>query len=323
MFSIGYTKGISTIFEKLNCFDKIHDVYYSLPLQIVASARAQSFDEETFNELMFIKEKGIRLHLVINGYSYDSSVYSDDEIKKLIDIIKASKADILTFSNTIALKHPLFKELSNQIEIKNSINNKVKSIEDVRFAHKMIGLKSLILDRSLNRDFDNLIPIMKYCNENNITTTLLVNEGCIPGCLYKAQCDNFISSPIEEALSTMVELTCGGDYREHPALALKSPFILPGQLNKYIELGVDYFKIASRGKPLDEVEKRIRGYVFGDKSIGLRYLLDTNPHQIFYKINTNMLEDYHFTDNTFNCKNSCSSCNFCDIIFEKINKELL
>ena len=321
LFSIGYTEGIYNVLEELGIFDKIYDVYYSPERSILTSARSnQKVDDEELNKL---RDKGIKINYLINGADYDNSFYTEDNITALIEEIIICNPDIVTLKNTILFNSKLIDFLNrNNIIIKNSINNKIKTLNDVKLFHKRFGVTHMILDRSLNRDTDSLTEIVQYCKENNITTTILLNEGCIPSCPYKEFCDLSVSKG-EDYAEVVESMNCGHDYVASESLFLKSPFILPSNLNKYSDLGVDIFKIATRGKELGQVKERLKAYVLGNRNVNLHDLVDTNPSFIFKAINTNMLEEYHFSDNTSNCKNNCFDCEYCDTVFEDIKRKLL
>jgi collagenase-like PrtC family protease len=178
-----------------------------------------------------------------------------------------------------------------------------------------------MLDRSLNRNQDELEKIIQYCKTNGLTTTLLVNEGCISNCPYKQFCDDALSNHDLTKNNNFSVLTCGSDFESNKSLTLKSPFIIPGYVNKYREMGIDYFKIACRGKTLEDVRSRLKAYMFDNKNISLSVALDTNPHYIYQSVNAYVLDEYNFFEHTINCKNKCHECNYCDVLLEKFLKE--
>ena len=116
------------------------------------------------------------------------------------------------------------------------------------------------------------------------------------------------------------EMSCGSVFDNSPATTLKTPFILPSNLYKYKKLGIDTFKLATRGREIDVVKQRIQAYIFGNSNISISTLLDTHPSSIFDSVTSNLLEDYHFSEHTSNCKNNCHECNFCDEVINNIRK---
>lgn len=309
MFSIGYTKGLFDLLNELNCWDKINDVYFSVENDFVKSARIASLSDEEENELIDISTK-TKLHLVLNGPVWETN-YSNESIEYIIKFIKSFNVKILTINNPIIIK--LLKEYD--VEIKNSVNNKLKTLENIIQWHEMFGLKSFMLDRSLNRNLDELNKIISYCKSNNLKTTLLVNEGCIPDCPYKQFCDYNIST--NNVTLNFSNLTCGGDFHKTPSVNLKSPMILPSALNLY---DVDVFKIAGRGKDVNLIRKRLQAYLFGNYSISIQHLVDTEPNEVYKLLNTITLSEFDYDNKVKNCKNKCSECDFCDNIFKHITK---
>jgi collagenase-like PrtC family protease len=321
MFSIGYTAGLSEVFEEINTYDKISDVYFSIPNAYTSSARATGFNEKMFYELRKIQSKGIKLHLVLNGATYNEDVYSDDGLNNIINIIDTLGVEMLTINNTAVMRSHQFQELNKKIVIKNSVNNKLKTLDDVIQYVSFFKFKHIMLDRSLNRNKDELEKIIQYCKNNDITTTLLVNEGCIANCPYKQFCDDALSNHDLTKNNNFSVLTCGSDFESDKSLTLKSPFIVPGYINKYRDMGINYFKIACRGKPLEDVRSRLKAYMFDNKNISLSVALDTNPHYIYKTVNAYVLDEYNFFEHTVNCKNKCNECNYCDTLLEKFLKE--
>lgn len=322
MFSIGYTPGISEIFDVIG-YEKVNDVYFSIDYHLTKSARIQEFSQEVLTELIKLKMNDVKLHLVINGYSYDQKIYLDYFIDELLNIINSIPLDIITMNNTVLLKELRNRGLNPDIVIKNSVNNKLKTLDDVITYHTFFNLTSIMLDRSLNRNEDELVKILEYCKEHNLETTILLNEGCIPNCPYKQACDESVSNSYDPVVDKFSFLTCGNDFSATPSITLKSPFVIPGTINKYKELGVTYFKIAGRGKPLNEVFDRIRAYMYDNLDINIFNLLDTNPDHTYKRIFIHHLNEHDFYEKTKNCKNKCHECNYCDIIYKTIAKEVL
>ena len=164
----------------------ISDVYFSD--NAFGSARALSLSEENLAELRAIrKDFGIALHYLVNGNYYANDFY--EKAPELVEHVASLQVDILTLNNTYLLRDAEFisalRRSNPSLAIKNSVNNKPKSLKDVVFLISTLGVKDVVLDRSLNRDLDELRKISQFCKEQGVSTTLLVNEGCIVDCMWK------------------------------------------------------------------------------------------------------------------------------------------
>ena len=200
MFSLGYTKGISKLIEDLNVASQISDVYYSLdrPDLFISTARVVD-DTNTLDEMQILQNMGIKSHLVINGSTYPAEFYTQENFEKVIQYITSSNVDIVTINNTLLLKYNIVDTLAKSgVIVKNSVNNMVRSLKDVITFNEFFGVTNVMLDGSLNRNFDELESIVEYCKSNEISTTLLLNEGCIADCPFKKLCDNAISDGDEK-----------------------------------------------------------------------------------------------------------------------------
>jgi len=344
MFSIPYTFKMYKILNGIKKNDpdnlaKINDIYFSLDLP---SARNINLNSEEKEELKKIKKEfpDIKLHLIFNPNVVSNDFYFEENLNKFIetilDIKKEYKIDLITINNTILLKSFYLREILKElnIDIKNSVNNNVDTLEKVKIFHKDFQINNIILDRSLNRNEDELLKIINYKKENpEIKLTLLLNEGCLPNCQYKQFCDNMISqyhknTPEEVQHLTLLhdELTCTADFKNNPELALKSPFISPLYIEYYRKLGIDYFKIAGRGKEKWILENIINFYLKESgglghsQNFGFNLFFSTYRPKGYRNIDFNMLEEFNYFENTKNCKLQCHSCDYCDTIFEKLKK---
>lgn len=331
MFSLPYTPGLFDYLKlKPDYIPKINDIYFSDG--IFPSARDIKFDDTYWDELLKIKnEFSIKLHYIINPSFYTNNVYLkdglDDYVAKL-RIIADKGVDILTFNNTILLRLDYFM---NQIRemfpiIKNSVNNKVKTFHDVVRYHTYFNITHIMLDRSINRNFDELEKISAYAKEHKLTLTVLVNEGCIPDCPFKVDCDhmihNYPTNTIEEKdvlYHAHDMLTCNHLYKSFPYDFLKSPFIMPNTLNLYSN-HIDIFKISGRMIDIFVLGEIIESYLEGTGKKKLFYHFSTEIDKSFNLISFNDLYFEGFAEKTKNCKNICSECDYCENIYTKIIK---
>ena len=326
MFSLPYTKGMLQVIEQLPV-KQISDVYFSD--NRFGSARALSLDEEQLAELYEIRNKyGIKLHYLINGNYYSNEFY--EKVHEIIDHMKEMDVDILTMNNTYIMRDRQFIDIIRTctprgIEIKNSVNNLPRTVKDIVFLVEVLGIRHVVVDRSLNRNLDELKKIREYCKARNINITMLVNEGCIVDCMWKNFDDMMIAQTNEKSNMKVISIVhnrlgCVDYFEEKPGEYLKTAFTLPSDLNKFDGL-VDIVKLAGRGVSIEKWLSMCKAYMYEDGNVPLKVLFSTKPPNQLMNVTVNNLTDLNFNKITNNCKNVCGTeCTLCDDITNKLKK---
>lgn len=324
MFSLPYTKGILNVIEQLPV-DQINDIYFSD--NRFGSARALELDAEMWAELYEIRNKyGIKLHYLINGNYYSNESY--EKVHEIIEHIKNIDVDILTMNNTYLLRDWQFIDIirncrPNKVEIKNSVNNLPRTVKDVVFLVETLRVDHVVVDRSLNRNMDELKKISDYCKERNINITMLVNEGCIVDCLWKNFDDMMIAQTNKESNMKVIsivhnQLGCTDYFAQKPGEYLKTAFTLPTDLRKFDGL-VKIIKLAGRGVAIEKWLTMCKSYMYEDGNVSIRSLFSTRPPVQLMNVTVNDLTDLNFNKITNNCKNVCGTeCRLCDDVAIKL-----
>lgn len=321
-----YTPGIIDVIEELPT-KRINDVYFSD--NAFGSARALSLKPENYSELYELREKyGIKLQYLINGNYYSNEFY--EELDKLLAHVKKVDPDIICMNNTYIMRDHLFMNAlrnarndGKPLEVKNSVNNIPRTLKDVIFLVEVLSIRSIIVDRSLNRNLDELKKIREYCNSLNIPITMLINEGCIVDCLWKNIDDMMIAQTNEKSNMKVInivhqKLGCTDYFEEKPQQYLKTAFTLPNNLQKFDDL-VDIYKLAGRGVPIEKWLKLTKAYMLEDSSAKLKDLFSTRPPNILMNVSADELTDVGFNKVTENCKNACGTeCTLCDDVLIKL-----
>lgn len=328
LFSLPYTPGISEVIGQLPT-DQINDIYFSD--NVFGSARAVAFNSEQLQELYAVREKypNIKLHYLINGNYYANNFYERGQ--EVIDHVRSLDVDMLTLNNTYMMRAVDFmaelrksgRKGTAPLELKNSVNNIVQNVKDVKFMVEVLGITSLIVDRSLNRDLDELKKIKKYCDKHGASITMLVNEACIVDCKWKNFDDMMIAQTNAESNVHVIKfvhnrLGCADFFDANPAEYLKTGFTLPTDLAKFDGLA-DVIKLAGRDTALVKWIAMCRAYMLEDGNVPIMYLFATKPAPELFQITSNTLEDQNFTKITNNCKNVCGDeCTLCNDVMHKI-----
>jgi collagenase-like PrtC family protease len=319
-FSVPYNQGFR---ETLDVYSEyIYDFFFSD--DVYPSARTKNTNIRNLKEdIEYARSLGVKSNYLLNSAYYESNLYVPSNLLSLAEHINELGVDILTINNMFLLQSRDFMNaLDPKIIIKNSVNNKIDSVEKAAILIKKFGVKDLIIDRSINRDSALLREVLNYCRDNGVTSTIMVNEGCMPNCMYKQFCDlgTSIFNPDADITSGRKTDTqgCVLDYKTDPDLVLKSPIITRPNLLKIIDK-VDVVKIAGRNISKKFISSILEYYLLNNRSLSLYDFASTSLPVIFKQINFYMLEEYDYSKYTENCKNLCfSECNQCNKIVDSI-----
>lgn len=319
-FSIPYNEGFSNTLETYS--EYIFDFYFSD--DVYPSARVKStVTDQLEDDIKLARGLGIKSNYVLNSAFYAPEIYLPDNIKRLADHLNSLGVDVVTINNMFLLQSRDFRDNINpNIILKNSVNNKIDSVEKASILSKRFGISDVIVDRNINRDRAKLLEVLDYCRSNNITSTVMLNEGCMPNCMYKQFCDlntSIHDIKAEGSQGRKPDTTgCGLDYITDPDLVLKSPILTRQHLMDIIDR-VDVVKIAGRNISEHFVPRILDYYLLNNKSLSLYDFTSTQLPDMFRRINFYMLEEYDYSLATQDCKNECyTTCNQCNKIISSI-----
>ena len=341
-FSIPYTTKLINILNELNDYElnQISEIYFSDKLH---SARFIFLNDHERNELKEIKDKfNIRLNYLFNPHHFDINFYLEENFNKFFNILKEDyefyKFKTLTLTNTFLMNLPILRNFlnDNNIDLKVSVNNQIDSLKKLQIYFCELSVNNIVLDRSINRNEEELEKCYKFAKDNNIKLTLMLNEGCMPNCQYKQFCDQMISQYYKQdekevnILSNIYNaLGCHTNFQIIPEKGLQQPFIAPIQLDYFNKKYNNYFeyKIVGRNKPLANYKEMLYAYMYM-KNTRLYEIFSVEKHQNFRKIYSDDLLEFDFFNKVKNCKLECYNCphksnnkSFCKIVYENLTKE--
>lgn len=313
-FSFPYCEGtFDYLWKNPKLVRYVNDIYFS-DNKIFHSARNSPLTKDHWDELYDISEKlNIKLNYIMNPAVYDPSIYFGEQKETLaskIKLLKTVDVSIITFNNMMLMNDRIIKEALSPYEVKNSVNNMVISLEQVKELVEKIGLKSIFLGRDINRNMTEIKRIHKYTQDKGIKLHLLGNENCFPGCVYKQFCDALVSTASQEGDLTFNQLneyrtTVACDQRDFNLYQkLANNIIYPSQV-KHFEDYIDVIKISGRLNPIDNISQIFEAYVKED-----------NTYMVEQMYNGLIIPPSYY-DYTLNCKNKCASCDVCDKIAEE------
>ena len=307
----------------------VHDIFFS-DEKLNPSARylPDADSERMWDELRDIHEQhGIHMQYVMNSSVWKNDVYLEgkQQIIDTVNDIHSRGATMLTINNMYLLRDVEFRDkIPQDLVLKLSINNKVATLEEVEFLYTHSGIDHFILDRSINRNMDEIQRICEWEHRDKITLTLLAQEGCISKCPWKSTCDNMISTFRDYDAHEVNDLKakhsthfCTAHYTANPQDVLKSPWITPSGVELYDDY-IDYMKLSGRMSPIAKMSRVFDSYLQRDSLANLPDMLAIHNDSVLINSNVNDLETHGYSAKVHNCKNMCASCDFCDKLYEKL-----
>ena len=334
-YSLPYTPELSDFLHEKDdkYISAINDLYFSDEKYNPSARYIPDVDTGSmWSELRDIQQShDIKMHYVMNSSVWKNDIYTTGK-KQLIDNVNSiyeSGCKILTINNMMLLRDVEFRNsIPKDLVLKLSINNKVSTLEEVVFLYEYNAIRNFILDRSVNRNMEELTRIHEWRSDKpGVTLTLLAQEGCISRCPWKATCDNMIATfhqydehEVNDMKAQHSTHFCTAHYTNHPQDMLKSPWITPGGVRLYENM-VDYIKLAGRMQPIGPLSKTFDAYINQDERIDLSDILTIHSGSVL-SISTVMdLEINGYSAKVSNCKNKCADCDFCDKLYNKLYDE--
>ena len=280
-FSVGYqlsnnTKFLNKIIEYKS---HIYEVYFSwgefpngrnnqVKRADMLPWEAQSKQMEDLKKL---SDAGIELNLLFNANCYGADSQSREFFNKIGDTIDYIKNcyGLKSVTTTSPLIAKFIKNNFENLHIRASVNMEIGSIEGMKYISEYFD--SFYMKRELNRDFDAIEKLYRWCEGNGKELYLLANSGCLNNCSAHNFHDNLVAH--ENEISKMDNAY---DFRgickeflkkeeNYIALIENTNFVRPEDIHKY----EPYFKAAKLAtrvnpRPVRILESYIRGSYSGN-----------------------------------------------------------
>ena len=215
IFSLGYpqnTQSPSLYYNLLKNSsqqyrNEISDIYFSSPFiyetkdgniikygDVMSITSSKDHDEYLFK---IKNELGIDVSLTFNDVPPNPHIVGNKEcFDSFINHIRyfyENGLRMCTISNTHMMATGVLQKEFPEMHWKNTVNNIVYEAQQVLDYH-MLGYNTILLDRSLNRNIEELRNIKKLQERYKFKTSLLVKEGCMPSCPFKVEHDDMGST---------------------------------------------------------------------------------------------------------------------------------
>ena len=204
------------------------------------------------------REYGLSFSYLVNGSFLEGVISESDLFDSLHRVIADLEPDAFVISDLVV--GLAIRRISSTIPIHISSVASVETIKDLEHFSD-ISPNRLILAHDLPKDHIKLLPILNYCQSNNVMVECMVTESCLYRCPLKF---NHYDAIVSGKDDSFYHSYCLEQRLSDPQRFLEAgSFILPQDLAFYDDIGVDIYKISGRSKGADWILKTTEAYLSG------------------------------------------------------------
>jgi collagenase-like PrtC family protease len=268
-------------------------------------------------------EKGIPFNYTLNASHMENREFSEEgaaELKAFLGQLHETGVRSLTVTLPSVIE--LVQALPYDFTIKASAVCSIDNV-DKAMAYKRMGIRRIVADESINRDFTILERILERFGDG---LELIANGICYKNCIYRMFHYNQSST---DSVGAANKISC--DYYVNRCVlqrynqvsnVLRINWIRPEDIHYYTRIGITRFKLQGRQSVIKgDPVKALEHYFNEDYSGDLMQLLDMfNPMTKFRVfIDNKKLDGFlePFYKKKYFCGNDCEDCRYCDLFAEK------
>lgn len=268
-----------------------------------------------------LREIGVGFNYLLNSISIRTYLEREGELNQHLEQLKNAGVQTLTVAHPFMVKD--LKEMG--FRVSTSLVQNIKTLEDGRWA-EFFGYDRLVFSDDLNRHVSRIRALL---DRISIPLEVLVNNMCLPSCplrqshygleAYANECGRnacFLNNKKRIVL-------CRQLWNERPDLFLKSGWIRPEDVSRYLEIGVRYVKIAGRDRDSESLRKTFDYYIAGEcEGKVFDYLLPHRDPMKKYGLpnwDNKMLDNYfeYILSPEGGCDGDCDRCHYCNKYLEE------
>lgn len=319
-FSVGYQMRTDMNFINKIIASKEHveEVYFSwgnFPngrnSQTLMQTEWESMEKQ-ISDLALLNDEQIPFNLLFNGNCYGKNSLSRSFFNKIGDTVDYIKENfnLSSVTTTSPLIAKFIKNNFSDISIRASVNMEIGTVRGMDYLSGYFD--GYYIKRELNRNFEKIAELKKWCTDNGKTLHILANSGCLNYCSAHVFHDNLVAHESEIAEMDNCYDFDGicHEYLKNPekriSLVRDTNFIRPEDVGLY-EPYFDSMKLATRVS--DKPELILDNYING-KCVGniLEILEPNHAGRIYpYVIDNKKLDNGYLF-----CDKNCSYCNKCE-----------
>lgn len=326
----------------IQCADDLDSVHYSLLHSRALDSRIQIEPPPAQEEIVagLAALRGPKKYALLNSRFYTPELLTDhNNVKPVIQALDHCLTRGV-IDGIVYCDHYLLQVLSDeapetaaQLEAVPSVNTMLDSCHKIEAQLAYIGETSfklpgkIILDRSLNRNLDQLAAIALKMHHQfpALNIEVLANEGCLPYCPFKLSHDSYIAlanmGGQDQTHIINCDIGCMRLLDEQPHRLLLSPFIRPEDIDLYL-YHADTIKLCGRtlgSTFLMNAIKAYRGRIYDGNLLDLMDAMSWLAERLYVD---NRMLSFDFANMLSQCDNRCDRCGFCRELFDSISHPL-
>lgn len=238
------------------------------------------------SDLKRLNAEGIKFNLLFNANCYGDKAQARSFFEEIGEIVEyvMNTFNLSSVTTTSPLVGKFIKQNFSGVDVRASVNMGIGSVLGMEYVADVFD--SFYVKRELNRDFNALKNLKKWCDANGKKMYLLCNSGCLNDCSAHTFHDNLVAH--EEGASKMdngYQFTgvCKKylSNKDHlPVLLSGTNYIRPEDVELYEGL-VPAMKLATRVH--ENPQRILRAYIERKKFVGnMASLLEPNHAGTIY-----------------------------------------
>lgn len=252
-----------------------------------------------------VSDAKIPLNLLFNANCYGKDSQSRSFFNKIGDTIDFIKLlyGLKSVTTTSPLIAKFVKANFSDIEVRASVNMEIGTVQGMKYLSEYFD--SFYMKRELNRDFESIKILHKWCTENGKKLFMLANSGCLNFCSAHNFHDNLVAHENDIAKMDNAYNFSGvcHEYLKNPqnyeTLYENMNFIRPEDIPCY-DSYFEAVKLATRvhNNPTEVLESYINGKYSGDLLRLLEpahsiypYVIENGDKPKLKKLNTNIYRE--------------------------------
>lgn len=304
--------------------DKIHSIYFPLPVKIVPSWRWvtqwNSYSHEILDLIAICNRYNIVSIALLNATCEWEKTGEKNQLIQILNCIQdLSLHGLKAISLSNMLYVPFIKKKFPNILLYSSVNCYVKTVLHAKYLWKL-WIDVITIDRDINRNLSLIADIRRITGKD---IQILLNEWCIQDCPFRQTHFNILSHCSNEhelQFSNLIDgNSCTPYLRENRRYFFQIPFVRPEDLSEYRGI-VDIFKLTTRSLGTRDIENQLEAYSRGKYDGNLLDLLDMgifDSDKYVPYINNAKLSRLNFFENMQHCPHNCDQCTNCDQYFDE------
>ena len=182
--------------------DEIADVYFGRAFRYnfngsdrrYGDVMGKEASDAQVKDLLDMQEQtGVPISLTINEMNFMPEISGNKNVRnefvKFVKSFYEAGVRICTISDVHLMTTGVLQEAMPDMHWKNTVNHIVRTAQEV-VDYASIGYNTILIDRSLNRDADELRRVKAVADKIGVKLSLLASEGCMPSCPYKKEHDS-------------------------------------------------------------------------------------------------------------------------------------